>query len=310
MDINRFRSWSSISILIGLYAGVAHSVETKWIKGNEVVSDQFDSSALHEKANSVQKHLKAGRPDLAVTVLDDIIRQAKLPEDSYLLASSLLNRGIAKAEQQQLDMAHLDFLEAAKMATQFQHSGVAVKAYLNAAQNQMSLGHTLEARYLLNSSNEWFQLLKPVLEKAELELAFGHLWQLNQLSVSSTEEKSSEVAYEILNDAIEISQSLHRDDLLSYGYGYLAAVYLDNGRFDDALRLTAQAEFLAQAIQRPDLLFRWQWQMGRILARQKKRLEAIANYQRAIVILQPIRSEFRGQSNTVNRLDFDDLYSA
>jgi CHAT domain-containing protein len=63
------------------------------------------------------------------------------------------------------------------------------------------------------------------------------------------------------------------------------------GRPDEALALTRRALFLAQAANAPEVLYRWQWQTGRLLARQGQLDPAIQAYQGAVRSLQAIRRD-------------------
>ena len=63
------------------------------------------------------------------------------------------------------------------------------------------------------------------------------------------------------------------------------------GKSDDALVLTRHASILAQDLKSPDILFRWEWQIARILALQHQREPAITAYQSAVATLQTIRHD-------------------
>ncbi len=58
--------------------------------------------------------------------------------------------------------------------------------------------------------------------------------------------------------------------------------------------MTRRAIFAAQQGTTPESLYRWHWQMGRILAATGKPNEAIDAYRLAVTTVQPIRQEFSG----------------
>ena len=62
-------------------------------------------------------------------------------------------------------------------------------------------------------------------------------------------------------------------------------------RYDEALTLTRRAIFAAQKSNAPESLWRWEWQLGRLLKAQGKNQDAIGAYQRAVATLQNIRQE-------------------
>lgn len=63
--------------------------------------------------------------------------------------------------------------------------------------------------------------------------------------------------------------------------------YEQEGRYEEALSLTRQAIFTAQAENELAGLIRWQWQLGRIFTALKNRDEAIEAYQQAVQGLLP-----------------------
>ncbi|MCP4698680.1 MAG: CHAT domain-containing protein [Gammaproteobacteria bacterium] len=97
--------------------------------------------------------------------------------------------------------------------------------------------------------------------------------------------------YRALSDAYENAKNSPGSPkrLMAYARGYLGSVYAHERRYAEALLLTREAIFLAQ--KQPDLLYRWEWQRGRLLE-QNDLKGAAAAYRLAISYLQPIRGEF------------------
>lgn len=86
----------------------------------------------------------------------------------------------------------------------------------------------------------------------------------------------------------------------SYALGTLGTAYERMQQWTDAETLTTRALLLAQQVNAPDITYRWQWQLGRVLKAQWNanatpssplRQEAIAAYTEAVSILQSIRSD-------------------
>ena len=67
-----------------------------------------------------------------------------------------------------------------------------------------------------------------------------------------------------------------------YVLGFLGALYEDEGRLDEALRLTSQAVFHAQTASADEQLYRWEWQLGRIYRAQDQLDDAQKAYRRAV----------------------------
>ena len=95
-----------------------------------------------------------------------------------------------------------------------------------------------------------------------------------------------------LNAAGAMANALGDARGASYATGYLGALYEDEQRYEEALRLTRKAIFSAQSVEAPESLYRWQWQSGRLLKHVATMDEAIAAYRRAVHTLQTIRREF------------------
>ena len=76
---------------------------------------------------------------------------------------------------------------------------------------------------------------------------------------------------------------------LSYARGYLGNFYERNQQRSKATELTQEALTEARGIYAPDLLYQWQWQLGRILKAEGKNREAISEYEGAVETLQAFR---------------------
>jgi CHAT domain-containing protein len=100
--------------------------------------------------------------------------------------------------------------------------------------------------------------------------------------------------------AVQVAEAAGADRALSFAHGYAGHLYEQEKKFGEALRLTSQAVFFAQKIQSPDVLYQWEWQIGRILRAQGRRDDAIAAFQRAVDMLKSIRTDLStrlGNSN-------------
>jgi filamentous hemagglutinin family protein len=143
------------------------------------------------------------------------------------------------------------------------------------------------------------QHLLPSVQHQIDRLPPGHLAveaQINFAQSLMKWEGEQDSAFQLLNAAVQQSRTLHNSRLESYGLGYLAEWYEQNGQFREAQELTQQALLLAQAEQAPEIVYRWQWQLGRLLkaqvdAGQGDYQQAIAAYTEAVNTLQSIRAD-------------------
>ncbi|MGI0489999.1 CHAT domain-containing protein [Pantanalinema rosaneae CENA516] len=109
---------------------------------------------------------------------------------------------------------------------------------------------------------------------------------------------SAQIA-QLLTTAVQSAQTLKDIRAEAYALGYLAMVYEQNQQWAAAQRLTKRALWLAQTHNAADIAYRWQWQLGRLLAQQVQvtggdravYTDAIAAYKTAIQTLQSLRGD-------------------
>lgn len=88
-----------------------------------------------------------------------------------------------------------------------------------------------------------------------------------------------------------------------YAYGFLGAMYEQAKRYDDAVGVTRYALAEAQSGGYEEQVYRWEWQLGRILQAQQEIAAAEAAYARAVQVLGEVRPNFAlGSRNTFARL--------
>jgi len=94
-----------------------------------------------------------------------------------------------------------------------------------------------------------------------------------------------------LEMAAKQSRSLQDKRAESYAVGYLGALYEQQQQWNDAQALTEQALILAETSNTPDIAYRWQWQLGRLLNVQGQRSLAIVAYTNAFKTLGKLRND-------------------
>lgn len=95
----------------------------------------------------------------------------------------------------------------------------------------------------------------------------------------------------LLATVVERANSMGNQRGYTYALGNLAEVYEHAGQLNLAQKLTEKALLKAQAIQAPDIIYRWQWQLGRLLAAQGNSDDAMAAYGEAVNTLHSLRSD-------------------
>lgn len=81
----------------------------------------------------------------------------------------------------------------------------------------------------------------------------------------------------------------------AYALGTLGGLYEQTQQWTDAQKLTQQALALSESITAPDIGYRWQWQLGRILKGQKDEKGAKASYSKAVENLKSLRGDLVAQ---------------
>ena len=95
----------------------------------------------------------------------------------------------------------------------------------------------------------------------------------------------------LLATAIQQAQTLNDPIAESYGLGQLGELYERAGQWSEAQKLTQQALLKAESAQAAEVRYRWEWQLGRLRAKQGDSQGAIASYREAVASLQTIRND-------------------
>ena len=91
--------------------------------------------------------------------------------------------------------------------------------------------------------------------------------------------------------AVQQAKSLKDPQAEAYALGYLGGLYEQTQQWSIARSLTQKALNLSQAINAPDISYRWQSQLGRLLKAQGDIKGAIAAYTESVKTLQSLRSD-------------------
>jgi CHAT domain-containing protein len=139
-----------------------------------------------------------------------------------------------------------------------------------------------DIRKLWNSLYAQFAELPLSRSGIEVQLnAVNSLLKLQRMGESPDRQRAeiwSNLA-QLLTRTIQQARQLQDPRAESLSLGQLGHLYEQARQWNDAKTVTNQAILLAEAIQAPDILYLWQWQLGRILHHQKTRDDAICFHQ-------------------------------
>jgi len=179
----------------------------------------------------------------------------------------------------------------------------AIKKY-NKALKLAAKNHILAGRILINMAyaNYYNQNFKDAIKnlyaaqqqfKLKSSNTYAKAFGFIGVGKLALELNDTKLAYQ----SLILAKNLGNSSLMSYSYGFLGRLYEIQQRYVEALSLTRRAIFMEQS---PEILFRWQWQLGRIFNRLGKTHEAIKVYKQAEHSLQKIRKPLMiGYRNTI-----------
>jgi CHAT domain-containing protein len=165
-------------------------------------------------------------------------------------------------------------------------TGIKIQAQLNKLRILVEAKKIQEAKALVTQ-------VRPLLENLPASRTTVYAWVNFGESVKKLNKKdtnSQEIA-KVFAQAAKLAETIDDDKAESYALGYLAEVYEQNSSLNFARDLTEKALTLAQASNAPDIAYRWQWQLGRILKANGKNEEAITLYNEAVKTLGYIRND-------------------
>jgi CHAT domain-containing protein len=96
---------------------------------------------------------------------------------------------------------------------------------------------------------------------------------------------------QIAKTAVDEAKNLQDKRAEAYALGTLGGIYEQTQQWSIAQTQTQQALTIAESIEAPDIGYRWQWQLGRILNAKGDRIGAIAAYTKAVDNLKSIRRD-------------------
>jgi CHAT domain-containing protein/predicted negative regulator of RcsB-dependent stress response len=246
----------------------------------------------------------------ATTILQETLAIAQQINDVPTIADIFLSLGNIASSQQQAassgDMSYRQqksteaiayYQQAAQIAT---HPIPKVKAQLNQLRLEIELNQIKSAKSLLPIIQAQLQDLPP--SRASVYARVNFAQSLMKLSPFLSDRQ---VAAQLLANAAQQAKEMGDPRAESYAIGYLGELYEQSQQLPEAQELTEKALILAQTHNNPDIAYRWQWQLGRVLKSQGKHAKAIAAYNEAVNTLTSIRGDLVS-SNTDLQFSFRD----
>lgn len=250
-------------------------------------------------------HLMAGDYHQAIEAYQISLSLVKDP-DSLITALNNLSHAYDKRSQQSLRLAEAA-REERDQTEETRLQGLALsdrEAALVTATRAVEESHHLKSLsavrarlHLMSlSSQDYRQSVKAILE--QLPDSSRKAYEL----INFADFLVGKAAIQILEEARATARHLEDFRAESLALGALGRHYEEAKDYDQALRLTQQAQIAAGQVSAQDSLYRWFWQAGRIYQARGKVEQAKGAYRQAIATLQTIRGDIAIASK---KLQFD-----
>lgn len=226
-----------------------------------------------------------GKQEQAQLIFDSLLTRIEQPEQRALL---YLNLGRLAAEKS-LDPQALNWYQKALAISR--KSSLQIRSYLAQLQIYIDKQEMSKAIALIPKITATFEYIPDNGDKISAAINFtASLVRLKRLSNDPQIPSWLDMA-SILSQANQLANDVGSKTLQSQTLGNLGAIYQQNHQDDLAKSLTESALLISQANQTPEISYRWQWQLGKILADQGQIEQAIASYSQAVKTLQSIEQD-------------------
>ncbi len=220
-------------------------------------------------------------------VLQQSLTQAQKLKSPQEIAAALVSLGNT-AQVQQDNSAALEYYQQATAI--FTSPTTRVQAQVNQLNLLLKIQSWSVAQALWPKIT--LQLAQLPLSRTAIYTQINFAQSLAQLKqVSNQYAPSWQEIGQLLATAMRQAKSMKDARAEAYALGSLGRLYEQAGQLSSANDLTQQALNIAQSIRASDIVYRWQWQLGRILKTQGNVEEALANYTSAVNTLQLLRRD-------------------
>ena len=241
-------------------------------------------------------YLAMGNFQKANELLQHSVDVARESDQTNLLIASLNNLGNLKVKQRAIKQALKAYTESTKLAQVSGNKQLAAKTSVNAVLAAFKKESKEKVGERLEIAKKYVEKTKENHNKAYNWISLGRIAQ--ELAEKNPEPSRWEsFAYHAFKHAERIGENISDARAISYAKGYLGDLYSKDERYDEALQLTRQAIFSIENAQAAEMLYQWQWQIGRILKSKGDKESAIPAYQQAVSTLSSVRQDLTSQQS-------------
>ena len=281
VKINQAQAWQNL----GLYRRAQKSL----LKIADKLESQSNPSVKIAGWRNLGVALQVtGDLDLAEEMLHrslSLAQKSNLKEESSMTWFDLGNVAATLAEY---DRAIAFYQQAAATTSQ---PILKTKARLNQLGLLVSQQQWQNARSLLPQIKADIDRISTLPNRKSIYLQVNLAKHLIQLDSHTANSIYSESTRQLLNTADRQAKKIEDPQARSYALGMLGHFYEINQQASLGQKYTQQAIQLAQAIDNSDLVYQWQWQLGRLMKSQGNHQGAIASYTNAVDALESLRGD-------------------
>ncbi len=236
-------------------------------------------------------YLLSGEQDAARAEFDATLAYAAAVGDTSLEAQALNDFGNLLFEQDEYAEASQLYQRSQALAGARGDAALLWTTAVNAAYAEAEAGNAGAAERLLREALEGADRLPETSETVNGLVSVGILLMKLEDSASQSRPASRALAYAVFERASRLVERIGDERGRAYALGYMAQLYEREDRFEEALRLTRRALFVAQRLNAPEALYLWQWQVGRLKWAMGDLEGATEAYKSAVATLRSIRSD-------------------
>jgi CHAT domain-containing protein len=236
-------------------------------------------------------YLVLGPPEAAESHLRKALAAARSVPDPALTAATLNDLGNLLATQKRYEEALAAYRESIALATSPGLRVLRARARINAAAALREEQRARDALTALDAALGELRVLPPSHEVVFALVSVGAGYRDLRPLLPDDRDRLTVQAASVFTYAGRSAEAIADRRTASYAWGYLGGLYEDEKRYPEALELAYRAIFAAQQVSAPESLYRWQWQVARLLRASGRTDEAIAEYRRAVATLQGVRPE-------------------
>jgi len=228
--------------------------------------------------------LETGQPTEAAECLNRALQLAIQSSDREAEARIRNNLGNLESGQGRYQEALTEYRKSAALSRGTDADAEAL-ALLNASQCAVQSGNVTEAGSLLDLATAKLAPLGSTTRAARLWIKAGMVcFELRSPGVEAGKRIAE--ADQRLGRAQAISVELGDRRTASWALGQRGDVCRQSGRINEGLQFTREAIFHAQAVGATELLYRWEWQAGRLHRQSGDVTAALTAYRRAVQTLE------------------------